>query len=46
MGMTKKEVLVTPYGEMMDMIACMNIDAGAKQKKEELTQEQILFELM
>jgi len=44
--MSKAEVLVTPYGEMMDMLACSAIDAGAKQKKEKLSMEQILFDIM
>jgi len=44
--MTKQEVLVTPYGEMIDMLNCSAIDAGAKQKAQKLTQEQILFEIL
>lgn len=44
--MSKQEVLVTPYGEMIDMLNCSAIDNGAKQKKAQLTQEQILFELL
>jgi len=43
--MTKQEVLVTPYSEMLDMLACQMIDNGAKQKREKLSMEQILFEL-
>lgn len=32
--MTRQAVLSTPYGEFMDMIACLAIDqGGAKQKK-------------
>lgn len=34
LGMSKREVLVTPVGEMRDMIACMSIESGdAKPKK-------------
>lgn len=42
--MTKREIYWTRYGEMLDMIACMAIENGAKQKKE-MTQEQILFDM-
>lgn len=44
--MTKQEVLVTPYGEMCDMLNCAAIDNGARQKKDKLTQEQILFDVI
>ena len=43
--MSKEEVLITPYAEMMDMLACSAIDAGASQKKKKLTMEEILFEV-
>ena len=45
LGMSKEEILITPYGEMMDMLACSYIDAGASQKKRKLTMEEILFEV-
>jgi len=32
--MDKREILVTPYAEMLDMLACLAIDNGAKQKTE------------
>lgn len=33
MGMSKQEILVTPFGEMQDMISCLSIYSGnAKQK--------------
>ncbi len=42
--MSKREILVTPMGEMMDMLACFSIDqGGAKQKKEELSLYDKLF---
>ena len=41
--MSKREILITPYGEMLDMLACSAIDAGASQKKEKPTMEQIIF---
>lgn len=44
--MSKQEVLVTPYGEMMDMLNCSVIDAGAKQKAEKLSREQIMFDVL
>lgn len=45
MGMSKREILVTPYGEMLDMLACSAIDAGAKQKEPKMKMEDILFSL-
>ncbi len=42
--MSKQEILVTPFSEMLDMLACSAIDqGGAKQKKEELTPYQKFF---
>lgn len=41
--MSKQEILVTPFGEMLDMLACFAIDNGASQKKPKLTQEQMFF---
>lgn len=33
LGMTKHEVMVTPMGEMLDMINCLSIyEGGARQK--------------
>ena len=32
--MSKREILLTRYGEMLDMIACYAIFNGAKPKKE------------
>lgn len=31
--MEKREIYVTPYGEMIDMINCMAIDNGAAKPK-------------
>lgn len=45
LGMSKPEILVTPYGEMLDMLACSAIDQGAKQKRKPLSMESILFSL-
>lgn len=33
LGMTAAEIEVTRWGEMMDMLACMAISNGVKQKK-------------
>ena len=33
MGMSKQEILVTPYGEMRDMIACLSIYNGTARQK-------------
>lgn len=44
--MSKREVLITPFGEMMDMLACSAIDAGAKQKGKQLTQEEMFFDII
>lgn len=41
LGMSAKEIDVTRYGEMLDMIACMAIDRGAKPKKKKKTMEQV-----
>lgn len=36
--MSKQEIVVTPFGEMMDMISCLAIYNGtAKPKKRKLT---------
>lgn len=43
LGMSKREVLATPYGEMLDMIACLSIYEGnAKPKKEKMKFEDIM----
>jgi len=41
--MSKREILVTPYGEMLDMLACFAIDAGASQKKKKKSQYDLFF---
>ena len=33
LGMGKQEIMVTRYGEMLDMIACLSIYNGAKPKR-------------
>ena len=33
LGMSKREILTTRYGEMIDMLNCMAIERGAKPKK-------------
>ena len=33
-NMTKREIMLTRYGEMLDMISCFSIYNGAKPKKE------------
>lgn len=41
--MSKREILVTPYGEMLDMLACLSIYSGAaKPKKEKLSFEEVM----
>jgi hypothetical protein len=41
--MSKEEILCTPIGEMLDMMACMAIyEGGAKEKPPKLTMEEIL----
>lgn len=45
LGMCKREVLITKYGEMMDMIACLAIFNGAakpKKRKPKLTYMQVM----
>ena len=32
-GMSKREILITPFGEMQDMIACRAIDNGTASPK-------------
>ena len=44
--MSKQEVLITPYDEMMDILACSAIDAGGKQKGSHLTQTEMLFDVV
>lgn len=31
--MSKREIMITRYGEMIDMLNCMAIERGAKPKK-------------
>lgn len=41
--MSKAEILCTPFGEMMDMIACMAIaEGGAKPKPRRMSFQDIL----
>lgn len=41
--MTREETMNTRYGEMMDMMDCMNIETGgATEKKQKMTMEEIL----
>jgi len=44
--MSKREVLVTPWGEMMDYLACFSIEAGASQKKKEMSKYDMFFSIM
>lgn len=39
--MNREETLLTRYGEMLDMIACMAINNGADQKEREMTFDEI-----
>lgn len=43
--MTAREIEVTRYGEMLDMMACLAIENGAKPKKhkKKLSMEQLIF---
>lgn len=40
--MSRKEILCTRYGEMLDMINCISISNGAEAKKKKPTMEEIL----
>lgn len=41
--MSKHEILSTPIGEMMDMLACFSItEGGAKPKKPQIRMEDFL----
>lgn len=45
LGMSKQEILYTPIGEMLDMLACFSItEGGAKQKvpKRKLTMQEFM----
>ena len=33
LGMSKQEILVTPFGEMRDMISCLQIYQGVARQK-------------
>ena len=33
MGMERQEILATPYGEFMDLIACDSISKGKEKQK-------------
>lgn len=42
--MSKREILVTPYGEMLDMLVCSQIDSGAAEpKKKKMSMEEIFM---
>lgn len=42
--MSKQEILITPYGEMLDMLACFQIDSGAAEpKKKKMSMEEIFM---
>lgn len=43
--MGKREILVTPYGELLDMLACFAIENGATQKGRGLTTEDKFFNI-
>jgi len=41
--MSKKEILITPIGEMFDMISCLSIyEGGAKPKKPKISVQELL----
>lgn len=41
--MSKQEILWTPIGEMLDLLACLSIyEGGAKQKKPKMSFEEFL----
>lgn len=44
LNMSKREIMVTRYGEMCDMISCFAIYRGAepKKKKRKLTFDEVL----
>ena len=42
-GMSRAEVDVTLWGEMLDLIACHAIYNGAKPKKKKMSMEQVLL---
>ena len=39
--MSREETMLTRFGEMMDMIACMAISNGADEKEKDLTFDEI-----
>lgn len=41
--MSKRETLVTPYGEFLDLLACFSIYNGNATQKKKLRMEDILF---
>jgi hypothetical protein len=43
--MSKAEILATTTGEMMDMLACMQIYSGNMRNKKKFSMETILFEM-
>lgn len=42
LGMSRQEILVTPYGEMTDMLACSSVYNGTAEVKRKLTFEEML----
>lgn len=44
LNMSRREILCTKYGEMLDMIACLAIQNGApeKQQKQKMSFEQAM----
>lgn len=43
--MDKREILVTPYGEMIDMISCLSVYQGVareKKKKRKLSYDEAI----
>lgn len=41
--MSKAEILVTPYGEMMDMLTCLSIFNGTAKPRKKWTFDDILM---
>lgn len=43
--MDKREILATPYGEMLDMISCLSVYQGSvrvKKKKKKMSFEEVM----
>lgn len=41
--MSKEEIYITTYGEMMDMLACMAIYSGSAKPKKHMSFDDILM---